>query len=96
MSQSLEIRYNENRVYVDIVEAWMEIVKGGTQPKIVHRMSLPCQPTLSVSRHSISPIHDYSGPYHSSKTMPKKELDSPLSPSKWKGTDSCEGTRTET
>ena len=31
-------------------------------------MSLPCQPTLSVSRKSISPIHDPRGPHHSPKT----------------------------
>ena len=36
--------------------------------KISYAMSLSCQPTLVVSRHTISPICDQGGPPHSPKT----------------------------
>ena len=41
---------------------------GLSHSKILYGMSLSCQPTLSVSRHSISPICDHGGPRQSPKT----------------------------
>ena len=40
-------------------QRYPSVSNGWSQPKIAYGMSLPFQPTFSVSIQSISPIHDY-------------------------------------